>query len=465
LRTTKDFDGGFDFKYSLTPALTFDATYRTDFAQVEVDQQQVNLTRFNLFFPEKRDFFLENAGTFTFGGVGQSVFSTNVGNLVPFFSRRIGLSAAGTPIPIIGGGRVSGKVRGTDIGVMTMKTERLGATPSNNYVVSRVKRNILSTSWIGAIVTDRESSLSGDYNRVYGPDTHLQLFDRIEIDAYVLRSDTPGVSGRNQARKVQTIWRDDELTVSTEYNAVQANFNPEVGFLRRSSVAQYSADVNWNPQLRRSRSIRNLRFGSSIDYYNNDAGQIETRSQEATTGIQFENNGSINFTVNETFDRLVRPFAIRSSVAIPIGDYEYMRYTASASSGNNRKLGVNGNIGWGEFWNGTNESATAGLDWRPNYHINLDVNYSRNHVTLQTGAFTTQLLGARFLYGFNPRMFFNAFIQYNADTHQVSSNIRFNFIHHPLSDFYLVYNDRRDTTGGQLVERAFIVKVTNLFNF
>ena len=178
--------------------MTFDATYRTDFAQVEVDQQQVNLTRFNLFFPEKRDFFLENAGTFTFGGVGQSVFSTNVGNLVPFFSRRIGLSAAGTPIPIIGGARVSGRAAGYDVGVLAMKTEALGSTPSNNYLVSRVKRNIFNTSWVGAIVTDRESGVADDYNRVYGPDVHLQ-FDQIEIDSYILRSDTPG--GRAATRR------------------------------------------------------------------------------------------------------------------------------------------------------------------------------------------------------------------------------------------------------------------------
>ena len=192
---------------------------------------------------------------------------------------------------------------------------------------------------------------------------------------------------------------------------------------------------------------------------------METRTQEATTGIQFENNGSINFTVNQTFDRLVRPFAIRSNVAIPAGDYDYRRYTASFNSGNNRKLGVSGNTSWGEFWDGRNRSFTSSLDYSPNYRVNLDLSYSRNHVTLPYGEFTTQLVGARMLYGFSPRAFFNAFIQYNADTHQVSSNLRFNFTHHPLSDIYVVYNDRRDTTGGELVERAFIVKVTNLFNF
>jgi hypothetical protein len=137
----------------------------------------------------------------------------------------------------------------------------------------------------------------------------------------------------------------------------------------------------------------------------------------------------------------------------------------SAGTGNNRRVAVSGNSSWGEFWNGTNESWGASLDVRPNYHLNIDLSYSRNHVTLPAGEFTTQLVGARILWGFSPRAFFNAFLQYNADTHQVSSNLRFNFTHHPLSDIYVVYNDRRESTGGELIERALIVKVTNLFNF
>jgi hypothetical protein len=465
LRTATDFDGGLDLKYSLTPSMTLDATYRTDFAQVEADQQQVNLTRFNLFFPEKRDFFLENSGIFGFGA-GNRSFGNTSSNLVPFFSRRIGLSSAGTPIPIVGGARVSGNANGNDVGMLVMKTEQFGATPSNTYTVGRYKRNLLRTSWIGALVTDRESTVANDYNRVYGPDVHFQFFQRLEVDSYVLRSDTPGRSGQNMARNLLTAWRDDELTISAEHNAVQPNFNPEVGFVRRADMSQYSGDVSWNPLVRSSETIRNLRFSTSVDYFDNGTtGEMETRTQEATTGIQFENNGSITFNVNQTFDRLVTPFAIRPNLAIAPGDYDYRRYTASVNSGNNRKLGLSGNAGWGEFWNGHNRSFTSGLNYSPNYRVNVDLSYSRNNVTLPNGSFTTQLVGARVLYGFSPRAFFNAFIQYNADTHQVSSNLRFNFTHHPLSDIYVVYNDRRESGGGQLLERAFIVKVTNLFNF
>jgi hypothetical protein len=154
LTRLNDYDGGVDLKYGITPSLTFDTTYHTDFAQVEVDQQQVNLTRFNLFFPEKRDFFLENAGTFNFGTA--NTFGANASNLVPFFSRRIGLSASGTPIPIVGGARLSGQAGRYDLGFLMMKTDEFGGTPSNNYAVGRVKRNLLTRSSVGAIFTNRE---------------------------------------------------------------------------------------------------------------------------------------------------------------------------------------------------------------------------------------------------------------------------------------------------------------------
>ncbi len=472
IRTLKDYDGGVDAKYSLTPSLTLDTTYRTDFAQVEVDQQQVNLTRFNLFFPEKRDFFLENAGTFNFGG---SSFQGGGGaNLVPFFSRTIGLSG-GTPIPIIGGARVSGKVRSYDAGFLTMKTgsftDGVRLIPSKNYLVGRLKRNFSTSSWIGALVTNRDSNVAGDYNRVYGADAHFQFYDRLEFDSFLLRSDTPGKSGKNQARRFAPSWRDNELVIAAEYNSVQTNFNPEMGFIRRRDMTQYSGDFSWLPRLRRS-TVRNLIFTTNLDYYEGANGKVETRTQGINLGAQFLNNGSVNFSLNEHFDRLVNTFLIRSrrqghasDLPIAAGDYKYREYLLRFQTNQGRRIGGNGNINVGEFWNGHRKSFGGGLGWRVDHHLNIDLDYNHNRVDLPNGSFRTTLVGARFLYGFTPRAFLNAYFQYNADTHQVSSNIRFNIIHHPLSDLYLVYNDRRDTLGGQLIERAFIVKLTNLFNF
>jgi hypothetical protein len=454
-----------DVKYSLTPSLTLDATYRTDFAQVEADQQQVNLTRFNLFFPEKRDFFIENATTFNFGGT-----SGSNSNLVPFFSRRIGLSNTGTPVPITGGARITGQINRYDVGFLTMKTEAFGLTPSNTYVVGRAKRNLLRNSWVGMLATSRDSAQAGDYNRVYGADAHFQFYERLEFDTYILQSQTPGKSTRDTARKFQTAWRDEEFNATAEYSTVQANFNPEVGFVRRGANNQYSGDFAWRPLLRKSDLIRNLNFATSIDYFeNSETGTIETRTHEANAGIQFENNGAITVSVNQTFDRLAEAFVIRRGtpdISIGPGDYKYLTYGLSASSGQSRKFSVNGNFNNGAFWNGRRKSIGGGFVWNPDEHLGVEITYSQNRVKLpEARSFTTQLVGSRAIYAFSPRLFLNAFIQYNADTHQVSSNIRLDFIHHPLSHLYVVYNDRRDTVSGQLIERALTLKLTNLFNF
>ena len=457
--STLKHDGGIDLKYGLTQSLTLDATYRTDFSQVEVDQQQVNLTRFSVLFPEKREFFLENSGIFNF------IDSGNRDNLIPFFSRRIGLSASGDPIPIIGGGRISGKIGTYDVGVLAMKTQSLGLVPSNNFLVGRVKKNFLRRSYIGVMTTTRDSTVGGDYNRVYGADSNL-YFDKLQITSYLLRSETPGKIGNNQARESTVAWIDDDLSTSGHYDEVQSNFNPEVGFIRRKNVRHYSADVSWRPRFNKSKVIRNLAFAPGADYYSgSSSGKVETRTQNFNTGVTFQNGAVINFNTLWTFDRLAKPFNIHSNVAIPMGDYNYRQYTFTANSDQSRKISGNLTATRGDFWNGRQTSVGGGLSLKPSYHLNVDITYSGNRVTLPFGSFTANLLGTKWQYAFGPKMYLNAFLQYNADTHQFISNIRYNIIHHPLSDLFIVYDDRHDTVTGKLIDRAFLVKVTNLFNF
>jgi hypothetical protein len=457
----KDYDGGLDSKLSLTPSLTLDATYRTDFAQVEVDQQQVNLTRFNLFFPEKRGFFLENSGTFNFGPGG---------NLVPFFSRRIGLSNAGTPVPIIGGARVTGQIDRYDVGFIAMKTEDTeisgGSVPSNNYVVGRLKRNFLSTSWVGALVTSRNSTVDGDHNRVYGADAHFEFYgNRLGFDSYLMTSDTPGLSDRNQARRFEASWRDNELRLVGQYNEVQENFNPEVGFVRRGNLAQYNSEIAWLPQLQGNDLIRNLTFRVTNEYIEGSTSEdIETRAHIAQSGVQFENSASLNFTAARIFDRLTNPTRIRG-IEIPQGDYAYQRYTANARTNNNLKVSGSVLYQWGEFWDGNLKSFRGTLALKPNQHFSVDFNYDRNSLNLSGETTDSDLVGARFFYAFTSRVFLNAFFQYNGASDEVSSNIRFNWKYRPLSDIYIVYNDQRSFQGNEPLERAFIVKFTRLLNF
>ena len=440
LTELKDYGRGLDLKYGLTQSITLDATYHTDFAQVEVDQQQVNLTRFNLFFPEKRDFFLENAGTFAFGPGG---------NLVPFFSRRIGLSAAGNPIPIAGGARITGKAGRFDLGGLAMKTESMTGLPSNNYMVGRLKRNVLARSYFGTILTSRDSNRDGDYNRVYGADARFVFSDRLGFDSYILRSDTPGRTGENLARRFEVGWRDNEKIAVAQYNEVQENFNPEVGFIRRGNNSQYNLKLAYRPLLQSSDAIRNLNFATTLDYIAGDKDVrgdrgIETRTQDITTGIVFENNSNISLSLGQTFDRLTAPTRIQG-LSIPIGDYKYQDYSASFNTDASEKISGSGSINWGEFWNGRRRSVGAGLAFKPEYHFNAALTYSRDLVKLLSGTAQTNLFGARIIYGFSPRSFMNAFFQYNSQTHELSTNLRFNITYRPLSDIYVVYNERRNT--------------------
>ena len=435
----------------MTQFLTLDLTYRTDFSQVEADQQQVNLTRFSLFFPEKRELFLENSGTFAFeqpinrfGGGGHF----GPGDLIPSFSRRIGL-ISGTPVPIVGGARLTGQAGTYDVGALTMKTESFGDIPSSNYMVGRVKNNLLQNSWIGAIVTSRDSSEAGDYNRLYGVDSRFRFMQNLEIGSYVLQSDTPGL----------------ELTVNASYFEAQENFNPELGFIPRRDVEKYSGNVNWRLRLN-SHGIRNFFFGSRVDYFQSSSGNdMETRHQSFNGGISFQNNAFFNFNVNRTFERLDAPFPIRSDIEIPAGDYQFNDINIFYNSDRSKKIGGNVFFNFGNFWNGTKTSIGKELALRPNHRINIDVNYNRNDIDLSGGSFVTNLAGIRVKYSFSTKAFLNAFLQYNTDAKQFSSNIRFRLIHHPLSDLFIVYNDRRDTQTNELLDRAIILKFTNLFNF
>ena len=461
-----DANGGFDLKYGLTQSQTLDVTYRTDFSQVEADQQQVNLTRFNLLFPEKREFFLENSGVFAIAGGGSPSGAGGGANVFPFFSRRIGLSAAGNPIPIVGGARASGTTGAYDVGMLAMKTERFGDVPSNNFLVGRLRRNFQGSSSVGVIATSRDSTDSGDDNQLYGVDTLLRFFQRkLDISAFLLATDTPGREGPNQARLVDGVWRDNDFSVGGQYETVQPDFNPEVGLVRRRNTTHYSGDGSWQPRPHDTTFIRNYDVGAGADLYEDAAGRVETREQNVRAGIAFQNSASLLLTVTNTFDRLVEPFAIQRPVIIPVGDYSYRRYSAAYSSNRGRGLSGSFKASAGEFWDGHSWSADGGFELRPNHHVDVNLTFSRNQVDLPAGAFTTTLVGLRLLYAFTSNAFFNSFLQYNATTNQFTSNTRFNIIHRPLSDLYVVYNEQRDTASGLLLVRGLTIKFTNLFDF
>lgn len=249
------------------------------------------------------------------------------------------------------------------------------------------------------------------------------------------------------------------------YDQVQPNFNPEVGFVQRTDMTRYAGDVSWRPRPQNNRQIRNYIVGLGADYYTDEHGDPETREQRFNAGISFQDSSTLGFTATNTFDRLLVPFAIRSSVVIPVGDYAYKRYLVNFNSDHSRAISGAVNVGMGEFWNGDNRSVGGGLELKPTYHFNVDLTLSRSVVNLAAGSFSTTLVGTRLLWAFTSKAFLNSFLQYNATTNQFSSNTRFNVIHRPLSDLYVAYNEQRDTASGALLERGLIVKFTNMFDF
>ena len=462
-----DYDGGFDAKIGVTQSLTLDATYRTDFSQTEVDQDQVNLTRFSLFFPEKREFFLENSGVFGFGGRNASAQGRGGGsNLIPFFSRRIGLSG-GEPVPIVGGTRLSGSAGAYEIGLLAMKTESVDpesdedtGVPSDNFIVGRLKRNLLQNSFIGAIFTNRDSTVAGDYNRVFGVDAVFQFFNRLDVSGYVLRSQTPAVDENQDAHKVSIGWRDNTFAFGANYEKVGDNFNPEIGFVRRSDMSHYSGNFSYTPLIEGSDQIRNLTLRTNYDFYEGVSGEIETRDYGMNFGVNFTNGAVLNFNAGETFER--DEF---NRYEVAFGDYKFRDYSVSYNSDRSRVIGGRINYSWGDFWSGTKRSIGGDVTLKPNYHWQIDTRFSRNDIKMPVGNFVTTLVSLKVLYAFTSRIFLNTFLQYNAERNDFSSNIRFNIIHHPLSDIYVVFNERRDTLTGEVLDRGIIFKFTNLFNF
>jgi hypothetical protein len=455
-----DGDGGVDVKYGVTPRLTLDVTWRTDFSQVEADEQQVNLTRFNLFFPEKREFFLENQGLFEIAAT-----PGDPANVIPFFSRRIGLSDAGTPIPMLGGARMSGRAGGYDLGVVAMKTEPDGSLPSNSFLVGRIRKSLPNTSTIGAIFTSRDSTTSNDFNRLYGVDTRLRFFDRrLDVVSYLMATESPSNDQPPQARLVGAAWRDDRLTWAGQYEHVDPGFRPEVGFVRRTAMSHFDTEATWQQRAHGSAWLRHYFVQGGADYYADPEGDVETRLQTAGVGVELQNGSQFVLGAQNTFDRLAEPFAIRPTVVLPVGDYSYLRYTFTANTDLSRSISGTANASTGDFWDGTSRSITGSVNLRPNHHVNISATLNRTTAQLPAGDFSTTVVGTRVFIGFNSNTFLSSFLQYNATTSQFSANTRFNLIHRPLSDLFVVYNERRDTRS-DLIDRALIVKFTNLFEF
>ena len=499
-RTAWDGDGGVDLKYGITQNLTADFTYNTDFAQVEVDEQQVNLTRFSLFFPEKREFFLEGRGIFEFargggpssrssalrqiGGGGRS--SRGSGNAPTlFYSRRIGLQD-GAVVPIVGGGRVTGKAGDFDVGLLNIQTGELspgtqGATgaDSTNFAVVRIKRDILRRSAIGALFTNRSVSVAGQgagANRVFGADATLAFFENVSVVSYVARTQTPGFEGRDTSYQGQFMYAADRYGLTAEHLAVEDNFIPEVGFLRRDNFRRSYLAGRFSPRPSSLEAVRQFRLEAGYEHIlTADTGVLETKQAQVGFSTEFETSDRLGMTFADNYEFLVRPFEPGPGVVLPVGGYGFRDVEATYQVGAQRRLTGTVTVRGGEYFNGNIRSvgfSQGRLAVTP--ELSIEPTLSENWIDTPQGSFHTRLIVSRITYTFSPRMFFGGLIQYNSAANTVSTNLRLRWEYSPGSELFVVYTEDRDSdplrpdrfdSFSALRNRGFVVKMNRLFRF
>ncbi len=459
------YDAGLDLKYGVTPRLTLDLTYRTDFSQVEVDREQVNLTRFSLFFPEKRDFFVENSGTFSFGDQSERNYRLGASprDFTLFHSRRIGLHQ-GRPVPIRAGGRLTGRAGGFDLGVLAMWTEETEALPSEAFTVARVSRALGGGLQVGGIFVNRQAPGQGAYNRSYGVDANLRVLDNLIVHSYWAATDYPDRIGRNRAMRLSAAWRDRFWDVSALYREIGDGFDPGVGFVARRGIRHTYATVGVHPRPRLP-FVNELNPYAEVHYITNLRSLLETRKGSVGLAVDFLDGGRLTTSFTDRFERLFEPFRVAGEGEVPAGVYAFREGSLAYESSRGRGVSGSVRLSGGGFFDGTRRSVEVGGAWRPNRHLALDLRAQHNRIGLPTRSFSADVFGARLRYAYSTRLFFSAFLQYNASSGEAVSNLRFNFIHAPLSDVFLVLTERRDGLQGRVLERTLTVKATRLVSF
>ena len=470
--------GGLDVKYGVTDGLTADFTVNTDFAQVEVDEAQVNLTRFNLFFPEKREFFLEGQGIFEFGGgLDQDVTTfyfkgQMYGGEAPvlFFSRRIGLDD-GRAVPIRGGGRLTGKTGPYSIGLLDVQTgsDEMSDTNPTNFSVIRVKRDILRRSSIGGLFTGRSVSVDGQgMSSTYGVDGVFSIYDNLNINTYLAKTEPPERSGDDTSYQTELDYGGDRFGLRVERLAVGENFNPEIGFVRRDNFRRNFAQFRFSPRPRSIPWLRRMIYQGSFDYITDMTGSLETRESKLRLEMELENSDRWYLQYTDSFEGLPEEFKLTSDVILPVGGYSFGQLRTEYDFGAQRR--VSGRLFYtrGTFYSGTRSD--VGYQGRAVFtpQLAIEPRISVSDVDLPQGSFITTLLGTRASFTVSPRMFLAALLQFNSSSKAVDTNIRFRWEYEPGSDLFIVYSDGRDTGlegFPRLENRSFVVKFTRLFRF
>ncbi len=456
-------DVGGDFKYNLTPSLTLDATVNTDFAQVEVDEEQVNLDRFSLLFPEKRPFFLENAGFFSVG---------NPGEVDLFFSRRIGIGRAGQAIPILGGARVSGKAGAYNIGLLNMQTASSGTTPSNNFGAIRVSRDLPNRSAIGGLFVNRQGTgdlaRDNDHNRTYAVDGRWGIGQNTVLSGFLAQTDTPGVDGDNYAFNIRSRTNLQRVDINIGYQEVAGQFNPEVGFLSRRGYRKPDISLFSRFRPKNFLGMQELRPHIRYSGFWGFDGFQETGFWHIDSHWELRNAYEFHTGMNLTLEGVRRPFEIFPGVIVPPGTYEHKEAQLVFMTNQGAPVSLNLQTFIGGFFGGDRVTLNPTLRFRVGKALTTQVTYSRNDVRLPYGDFVTNLVRTRVSYSFNPNTFVQALVQYNDRADVWSMNLRFGWLQAANTGLFIVYNDTRGFYDlfdrPERTDRSLVIKFSRMFD-
>ena len=463
-------DFGADLKYSVTSGLTLDATYNTDFAQVEVDNQQINLDRFNLFFPEKRPFFLENAGVFTVNNMSPAS-GMNLGQTELFFSRRIGISDAGEQIPILVGARLSGKISdAVTVGFINMQTEALdGTRPANNFTVARVRRDLPNRSSVGGLFVNRQATgsqaLGNDYNRTYAVDGRWGIGQNGLVQGFVGRTETPGRTGRDHALSLSGRYDSETWRLISGYQEDGEDFNPEVGFVRRTGFRKFDVGVNNTSRPEGFLKFQELQPHMSFTRFWNFAGVMETSFLHLHFQGEFEDSSSASVQYNVRSEAVFDEFTV-SGIPVPPGRYDLNEAQYWYDSDRSAPISLGMRTTVAGFFGGDIVTLRPSIRARYGETFNLSLSYSRNDIDLPNGSVVTNLTRVTFAYNFSPRLFAKTLLQHNDSADLWSVNFRVGWLQDANTGLFFVYNE---TEGiGDVVPsfagRSVILKYSYLFD-
>lgn len=473
--TDKLTDIGLDAKIKITSNIVSDITVNTDFAQVEADAEQVNLSRFSLFFPEKRDFFLEGLDVFNIGEETSSDPFTLL-----FFSRRIGLhtdtlTSEIEETPIIGGIKMTGKEGPYELGLLNVYTNDTdfvnsegirNEVPETNYSAFRIKRDIFNRSSIGFMGLSKDPVRGGNYNRTFAVDGSFAFDNNVNVSGYLAKTITPGLKGNDYNSFLELSWGSDKYYARASFTDIGENFNPEMGFLQWTDIRKYNLQLIFSPRPKLL-NTRQTHLSYDIEYITDHSNELQYRTIQPGLLNIFNDESFFFVGVTNYYDNIPQPGFYLGSAFIPGGIYKYNVAGLTYSSDLSRKLASEVRFGGGSFYDGTFFGLTLSQYLRLNDRIALDLtwNWNRVDVPFENGEFTTSILAGRFNYSFSTELFVKTFLQWNHFDKKVVSNILLNFIHTPGSDFYLVYNEKWDTSKGfNKSNRTLLAKFTYLLN-